>query len=94
MQDSLKEKTPGERMELIKKLAKDHPVPRTAPRRFLQVVDVGDFTPFELAAIYKIWQSMSPAARQQVERMKPVAGLCAIAFLRGERARPSTSPPY
>ncbi len=70
-QDELKEKPPGERMELIKKLLKDHPVPRASTARFLQVVDVGDYSPFELATIYQIWQSMSAAERQQVEKMQP-----------------------
>jgi hypothetical protein len=67
----LKEKSLGERMDLIKKLLKDHPVPRTSTARFLQFVDVGDYSPFELAAIYQIWQSMSVAERQQVERLQP-----------------------
>jgi hypothetical protein len=71
VQESLRAKVPGERMELIKKLVKDHPVPRAATARFLQFVDVGDFTPFDLAVIYQIWQSMSPAARQQVEKLPP-----------------------
>ena len=65
----LKEKAPGERMELITKLVKDHPVTHAATARFLQFVDVGDYSPFELAAIYQIWHSMSPAERQQVEKM-------------------------
>lgn len=72
-QDSLKEKAPGERMELIKKMVKDHPVPHATTARFLQFVDVGDFSPFDLAAIYEIWQSMSTAERQQVERTQPNA---------------------
>ena len=68
-QDALKEKAPGERMDLIKKLVKDHPVSRASTARFLQLVDVGDYSPFELAAIYQIWQSISAAERQKVENM-------------------------
>jgi hypothetical protein len=70
-QDELKEKPPAERMELIKKLVKDHPVSRASTAQFLQFVDVGDYSPFELAAIYQIWQLMSPAERQQVEKLQP-----------------------
>ncbi len=70
-QDELKEKPPGERMDLIKKLLKDHPVPRASTARFLQFVDVGDYSPFELATIYQVWQSMPAAEKQQVERMQP-----------------------
>ena len=70
-QDYLKEKPPGERMDLIKKLLKDHPVPRSSTARFLQFVDVGDYSPFELATIYQIWRSMPQDERQQVEKMQP-----------------------
>jgi hypothetical protein len=70
-QDELKAKPPGERMDLIKKLVKVYPVPRASTPRFLQFVDVGDYSPFELAAVYGTWRSMSDAERQQVERMQP-----------------------
>ena len=70
-QDDLKEKPPAERMELIKKLVKDFPVRQASTARFLQFVDVGDFSPFELAAIYQVWQTLPAADRQQVERMQP-----------------------
>ena len=74
-QDELKEKPPGERMELIKKLVKDHPVSRASTARFLQFVDVGDYSPFELAAIYQIWQSMSRSrattGRENATRTSP-----------------------
>jgi hypothetical protein len=72
-QDELKEKPPNERMDLVRKLLKDHPVPRASTARFLQFVDVGDYSPFELATIYQIWRSMAQEERQQVERMQPAA---------------------
>jgi hypothetical protein len=84
-QDTIQNKAPGERMELIKKLVKDHPVPRAATARFLQVIDVGDFSPFELAAMHEIWQSMSAADRHQVENMMPNARR--QAFLRKGEAK-------
>jgi hypothetical protein len=71
VRDSLKEKAPGERMELITKLVKDHPVSHVATARFLKIVDVGDYSPFELAAIYQVWHSMSARERQEVEKMAP-----------------------
>ena len=70
-QDELNAKPPDERMDLIKKLVKVYPVPRASTARFLQFVDVGEYSPFELAAIYQTWRSMSDAERQQVERMQP-----------------------
>jgi hypothetical protein len=60
---------PGERMALIKKLLVDNPVPRADTPQFLKVTDMGDYSPFELAAIYKIWQILTPEQRQQVDRM-------------------------
>lgn len=71
-QDGLKQKALGERMELIKKLLKDHPVSGASTARLLQFVDVGDYSPFELAAIFQIWKSMSPDERQKVEKMQPI----------------------
>ena len=69
---ALKEKAAGERMELIAKLVKEHPVvTHAATPRFLQFVDVGDYSPFELAAIYQVWQLMSASERQRVEKLPP-----------------------
>src|SRR5271156_2108484 len=60
-QGELQDKTPGERMALVRKLAVEHPVAPAATPRFLQVVDVGAHSPFELAAIYQIWQQLTTA---------------------------------
>ena len=70
---------------MITKLVKDHPVPHATTARFLRFVDVGDYSPFELAAIYQIWQSMSPAERQQVEKLPPGPRRQELS---SERARP------
>jgi hypothetical protein len=66
-------------------LVKDHPVTHGATARFLQFVDVGDYSPFELAAIYQVWHSMTPAEQQQVE--KTPAGARRKAFLQNGEAR-------
>ncbi len=39
---------------------------------FLQITDVGDFTPFELAALFKIWQALPPAQPTQIEKLAAV----------------------
>jgi hypothetical protein len=67
--DELRTMAPGERMALIKKLLVDNPVPRADTPQFLKVTDMGDYSPFELAAIYKIWQFLTADQRQQVDRM-------------------------
>jgi hypothetical protein len=70
-QGELKDKPPGERMELVKKLVADHPVEPSSTTRFLQFVDAGDHSPFELAAIYQIWQRLSPDERKKIEKAPP-----------------------
>ncbi len=67
--DELRTTSPSERMALIKKLLVDNPVPRADTPQFLKVTDMGDYSPFELAAIFKIWQVLTPDQRQQVDRM-------------------------
>lgn len=84
-QDALKQKTPGERMEMITRLVRDHPVAHAKTARFLQFIDVGDYSPFELAAIYQVWQTMSASERQQVAKLQP--GPRRKAFLQKGEAR-------
>jgi hypothetical protein len=71
-QGELKEKPPTERMALIKKLVADHPLTPAATTKSLQFLDAGNYSPFELAAIYQIWQSLDRAERQQVEKVAQV----------------------
>ncbi|MFI5460379.1 MAG: hypothetical protein ACHRXM_33600 [Isosphaerales bacterium] len=66
-QDELKEKPPGERLSLVKKLVAEYPVPKMKTARFLQITDLGDYSPFELAALFKIWQVLTPAQRRAIE---------------------------
>jgi hypothetical protein len=70
-QAELKEKAPGERMALVKKVVAEYPTAPGATAKFLQFVDVGDHSPFELAAIYQLWQALSPGERQQIEKALP-----------------------
>lgn len=62
-------KPPGERMAEIKKLLANHPVPRVDTPPFLRIVDVGEYSPFELASIYKIWDALTPVDRKAVEQV-------------------------
>jgi hypothetical protein len=68
-QEQLKQTPPARRMALVKKILSDHPAPNTVSAQFLRFIDVGEVTPFELAAIYKIWETLKPDEKRQVERL-------------------------
>jgi hypothetical protein len=72
---------PGERMAVITKVAAlpRCNVPPEATPPLVQVAEIGEHSPFELAAIYKIWQALSPAQRKEVE--KPVNNLGRLQML-------------
>jgi hypothetical protein len=65
--DELNAKPPAERLELVKRLVKDNPVPRAQTPLFLRITDLGDYSPFELAAFFKIWQVLPPDQQQTIE---------------------------
>jgi hypothetical protein len=69
LQDELLSKTPAERMTLIRKLVVAHPVPRADTPQILRLGDLGEYSPFELASIYKIWQTAAPHEREKIERL-------------------------
>jgi hypothetical protein len=70
LRDNINAAAPSERMALVRKaLADNHPVPRVDTSMYLRHADPGEFSPFELAAVYKIWQNMKPDQRQTVEKM-------------------------
>jgi hypothetical protein len=61
-----------ERMAAVKKLAADYPLSNPTTARFLRMVDVGEYSPFELASLFKIWQGLSPEKRREIERLPAV----------------------
>ena len=65
--DELNAKPPAERLELVKRLVKDNPVPRAQTPLFLRITDLGDYSPFELAAFFKIWQVLPADQKQKIE---------------------------
>jgi len=68
-QDELRDKPPGERLSLVRKLVVEYPVPKLTTVRFLQITDLGDYSPFELAALFKIWQDLTQEQRRPIERL-------------------------
>jgi hypothetical protein len=73
-QDELLGQSPGERMATIRKLIADHPLPSSETPRLLQIAEVGEFSPFELASAFRIWQKLDPNQRKQVESMPQESG--------------------
>jgi hypothetical protein len=65
----LLDKPPGERMPEVRKLVFTNPVPKVNTGRFLRIADLGVFSPFELAAVFKIWQVLTPDQRRNVEKL-------------------------
>jgi hypothetical protein len=84
--DEILRTSPTDRMAAIAKLTS---VPRykvssdlTPP--FLQIAEIGEYSPFELAAIYKIWQALTPAQRKDVEKPVSNPGRLQVLFRFGD----------
>jgi hypothetical protein len=71
-QDELESLPPTERMTAVKKLAADYPLSNVQTWRFLRMVDIGEYSPFELASLFKIWQALAPEKRRQIERLPAI----------------------
>ena len=72
-QDELAGLPASERLAAVTKLAADHPLANPATLRFLRTADIGEYSPFELASLFKIWQALSPEKRREIERLPAVA---------------------
>jgi hypothetical protein len=79
-QAELSDTSPSERLSLVKKLVADYPIPKTRTARFLQIMDLGDYSPFELAALFKIWQVVKPERRSEIERIAALPKRHAVLF--------------
>jgi hypothetical protein len=71
-QDELEGLPSTERMAAVKKLAADYPLINVQTSRFLRMVDVGEYSPFELASLFKIWQDLTPEKRREIERLPAI----------------------
>jgi Protein of unknown function (DUF3106) len=68
-QNELAAKPPGERTALIRKLIQEHPVPLGESPPLLRVIEPGEYSPFEVASAYKIWQLLSERQRAELEHV-------------------------
>jgi hypothetical protein len=71
-QEELKNTPPEDRLSLVRKIVAKHSVPAMSTARYVQMADLGDYSPLELAAIFKIWQELPADRRAQVERIGPI----------------------
>src|SRR5262249_27509824 len=61
-------KPTAERMALVRKFLRENPVPAGDTPPMLRVIEPGEFSPFEVASAYKIWQALDANQRSQVEK--------------------------
>ncbi len=94
-QSEIKEKSPAERMALVRKFVGEQPNSSQSAIRFIQFVDAGDHSPIELAKLYQIWNALSAEERQQVqkqtENMAPAARQQQL-LNREKRLKPGPEP--
>jgi hypothetical protein len=69
VKDPLLAKPPEERMALVKSLIAKYPLPREKTPGWMQFTEFTGGSPFELAAIFKIWQDLTPDQRREVEKL-------------------------
>jgi hypothetical protein len=67
--DRLRKGPVDDRMALVQRFwSESEPLQRPLPL-VLQIVDVGDTSPRELATIYRLWTKLTPAERSQLEQV-------------------------
>jgi hypothetical protein len=67
-QGEIEAKPPGERMALVRKFLRERPATTGDTPPIMRVVEPGEYSPFELASAYKIWQALDAGQRAQVEK--------------------------
>ncbi len=68
-QNDLLDQSPEERMETIRKLVADYPVPACETPRHLRIAEVGELSPFELASVFRIWRTLTDTQRTRLEHL-------------------------
>jgi hypothetical protein len=71
-QDELSALEPADRMVAVKKLIRDYPISKPATSRFLKRINLGEYSPIELASLFMIWQGCSLAQRREIERLPAI----------------------
>ncbi len=87
-QEELAALAPSERMATVRRLLKDRPVPSGSTPPMLRMLEPGEFSPFEVASAYRIWQASGPEDRARVERATPEAVRRNELFRLGQKVKP------
>ncbi len=69
VKDSLLAKPSSERMAQVKTLIAKYPLPPEKTPYWMQFANVAGGSPFELAAVFKIWQELTPQQRREIEKL-------------------------
>jgi hypothetical protein len=85
--DELLSRPTDERMGLIRKLALDFPLPKAETPRAIRIAELGEYSPFELASIFKICQTATPDALEKVDRVAQGPRRREVLFRLGEDLR-------
>ena len=56
----------------VKKLIADYPLSKPLTSRFMRRVDLGEYSPLELASLCMIWQGLSAEQRREIERQSAI----------------------
>ncbi len=89
LREELDTLAPSERMATVRRLLKDRPVPSGSTPLMLRMLEPGEFSPFEVASAYRIWQASGPEDRARVERATPEAVRRNELFRLGQKVKPS-----
>jgi hypothetical protein len=73
VKDDLLTRSPEQRMAYLKSLTSRYPVPVERTPYWMQFAEVAGGSPFELAAVFKIWHDLAPDQRREIEKLATVA---------------------
>jgi hypothetical protein len=73
VKDDFLGRPPEERMTHLKSLTSKYPIPQEKTPYWMQFAEVAGGSPFELAAVFKIWHDLAPDQRREIEKLATVA---------------------
>jgi hypothetical protein len=73
VREDLLAKVPEARMALIKTLLAKYPIPPEKTPYWMQFTELGDGSPFDLAAIFRLWQDLTPEERRDLDGLPTAA---------------------
>ena len=86
-QEELAARPPADRLALVRSLIRERPVPTGETPTNLQVIEPGEYNPFEVASAFKIWEALNEKERADVEKKNADRPRREYLFLLGARPR-------